>query len=237
MKAAIARGIANKAVPSTGIVRSLFAFMIRETPRYGSRQSALGKKAVQGRPGAWGAVSISGDGGGGEGLMGQSQGNVAIDKAPRGAGTSARAWNPPMQPLAPEVFLRSSGRFRPQRGAQMQSYHPRQAKPGIPPIPTWAQREPTDLALTSLPPSHEKDLADFLNRPNWHFPDMRSSALFLFLMKAGGPIAIGNSRLVSRRRSSLPSPLETWTGSTQQSLSYFSGGGCRCPLFLLSSRS
>jgi len=36
------------------------------------------------------------DGDGGEGLMGQSRGNVAIDKAPGGAGTSASAWSPSM---------------------------------------------------------------------------------------------------------------------------------------------
>ena len=53
------------------------------------------------------------DGGGGEGLMGQSRGNVAIDRASGGAGAGARAWSPSMQPLAPEVPLRTSGPLRP----------------------------------------------------------------------------------------------------------------------------
>ena len=45
--------------------------------------------------------------------MGQSRGHVAMDRAPGGAGTRARAWSPSMQPLAPEVFLHTSGPLRP----------------------------------------------------------------------------------------------------------------------------
>ena len=59
IKAAIARGMANRAMPSTGIVRSLIAFIIQKTSRDDSRRSTLGKQAVQGRPGAGGSVSIS----------------------------------------------------------------------------------------------------------------------------------------------------------------------------------
>ena len=59
------------------------------------------------------AFFLEGDGGGGgEGPMEQSRGNVAIDRASGGAGTIARAWSPSMQPLAPEVFLRTSGSLR-----------------------------------------------------------------------------------------------------------------------------
>ena len=59
IKAAIARGMTNKATPSTGIVRSTERFMVQKTPRDGSRRSALGKQAIQGRPGAEGMVTIS----------------------------------------------------------------------------------------------------------------------------------------------------------------------------------
>ena len=54
-----------------------------------------------------------GDDDGGEGLIRQSRGNVAIDRVSGSAGTSARAWSPTIQPLAPEVFLRISGPLRP----------------------------------------------------------------------------------------------------------------------------
>ena len=49
--------------------------------------------------------------------MGQSRGNVAIGRALGGTGTSARAWSPSMQPLAPEVSLRSPVLFRPPRAS------------------------------------------------------------------------------------------------------------------------
>ena len=55
------------------------------------------------------------DGGGSESLMEPSRGNVAIDRASGGAGTSARAWSPLMQPLAPGVLLRTSVPLRPQK--------------------------------------------------------------------------------------------------------------------------
>ena len=59
IKAAIARGMANKAMPPTGIVRCIKCFVVQKTPRDDSRRSALGKLAVQGRPGAGGTATIS----------------------------------------------------------------------------------------------------------------------------------------------------------------------------------
>ena len=86
--------------------------------RRGSRpyraDQALGART---RPSPWASHPEGDDGdGGGEGLMGQSRRNVAIDRASDGAATSARASSPSMQPLALEVSLRTSGPLRPRRG-------------------------------------------------------------------------------------------------------------------------
>ena len=82
--------------------------------RWGSRpyraDRALGARS---RSATRAPPSEGDDGGGGEGLIGQSRGNAAIDKASGGAGASARAWSPSMQPLAPEASLRTSGKLRP----------------------------------------------------------------------------------------------------------------------------
>ena len=45
--------------------------------------------------------------------MGKSRSYMVIGRASGGAGTSSRAWGPSMQPLAPEVFLSTSGPLRP----------------------------------------------------------------------------------------------------------------------------
>ena len=89
----MARGMANKAMPSTWIVRSAIALMTQKTPRDDSRRSALGKQALgaRSRSATRAAPSEGDDGGGGEGPIGQSRGKVAINRASGGAGTSARA--------------------------------------------------------------------------------------------------------------------------------------------------
>ena len=125
IKAAIARGIANKAMPSTGIFRNLLLLWSRRRRemavgdrRWGSRPYRA-DRALGARPrSATRAFSPEGDGGGGVALMGQSLGIVAIDRASGGAGTNARVLSPSIQPLAPEALLRTSGPLRPSNDAR-----------------------------------------------------------------------------------------------------------------------
>ena len=133
--------------------------------RWGSRshraEQALGARSRS----ATRAFPPEGDGGGGgESFIGLSRGNAAIDRASGGAGTSALAWSPSMQRLAPEVSLRTSVLLRPPRGD-----NPR--KPGrggggggsdkcpwtpAPPARLWRRpnRRPWNSAPPARPPRH-----------------------------------------------------------------------------------
>ena len=83
--------------------------------------------------------------------MGQSRDDMEIDRASGGAGTSARSRSFPMQPLAPEVVLRTSGPLRPPRSSRASSAGPTQARHDR---PGSGSRRPTrgsscDLLLAS----------------------------------------------------------------------------------------
>ena len=122
IKAAIARGMANNAMPSTGIVCIFLLLWPRRRRemtvgdrRWGSRPYRVDQTPGARTRSATRAYLPEGDDGdGGEGLMGLSRGNAAEDRASGGAGTSARAWSPLMQPHAPGVLLRTSRPHRPQ---------------------------------------------------------------------------------------------------------------------------
>ena len=123
IKAAIARGIAIIAMPSTGIVRGLLLFWPRRRremtvgdQRWGSRPCREDRALWERTQSATRTPLPEGDDGDGSGgLMGQSRGSVAIDRGSGGAGTGARAWSLSMKPLAPKMFLRTSGPIRPPR--------------------------------------------------------------------------------------------------------------------------
>ena len=92
--------------------------MAQETTRGDNRRSSSKNAGEVGRTGQGRGLDQRREGDGGEVLMGQSRGNVAIGRASGVAGTNTRAWSPSMQPLATEVTLRTSGPIRPPSNEQ-----------------------------------------------------------------------------------------------------------------------
>ena len=115
--------MANKAMHSTG--RELAAYCFSgQTPRGSTRRSSpkgSGEVGRTGRTRRWGRgldqlrepLPEGDDGGGGEGLMRQSRGNMAIGRAPGRHGHHCSRLESPDATLGPGVLLRTSGPLRP----------------------------------------------------------------------------------------------------------------------------